>query len=253
VEFALLTMFKYIIIGGKVTKRLTIILDRHLGQDAIHAISGIVRLCLECALAHSAIDDPLVGYGLFARGQYASGFSIGAWDGYSPIVRPDPTFHNQKMNLFFRTGSKDKHGCNDTLFSIIDFIVGAAGHSTAFRQSLLDAGAPALVLAAFAEGLPILSDIMDAFIQHADALKPQSRDGEQVAESLCISVSAICTETHKLLDAIQTPALQSLLRSQMFIARRQLCRFLIDALLGESGDPHDAYAEIRVLFGEIIG
>jgi hypothetical protein len=111
---------------------------------------------------------------------------------------------------------------------------------------MLDAGALAIVLVAFVDGVPILSNVLDAFRR-----PPGDRKGKQKATS-CISLSVISTETYKLLDMIRTPAFQMLLQTQIFVKRRRMCLSLLDALLGPGGGVNDVYSELRDVFEEIL-
>jgi hypothetical protein len=145
---------------------------------------------------------------------------------------------------------------NDTALSgIIHFLTFAAQQSMTIQWSLLDAGALAIVLFAFVDGVPILSDLLDAFRHPPDDHQTKRRtflESKHSSKSSCISLSLISTEASKLLDTIQNPAFQALLQTQIFTKRRRICLSLLDVLLGSGGGMDDVYAELRGVFDKIL-
>jgi hypothetical protein len=248
---ALLTIFKYIIVGGDAVQHLTAILTRSSSLDTAHIMSEIVQLWLEYVDTRGA-DDLLVeqARSVILNGAWAQSLHV-----MDPGVHPaapllDETVYCREKSLLFSKILKKQpsiHPFNDTaLSSIIHFIIFAAKQSITLQRGLLDAGALAVVLIAFVDGVPILSNLLDTF-KHL----PSHRQSKHNVTSY-ISLSSIRTEASKLLDMIQTPAFQVLLKTRIFTKRRRICLPLLDALLGLGGGVDDEYSDLRDILKDIL-
>jgi hypothetical protein len=253
VDLALLTIFKYIVAGGNVAQHLTVVLRRSPHQDIIHIMSGVVQLWLEYAGSREPSDWALGHIGLSRDSILSSGAMP------LPVKKSIETFYDHEKDLFFakifRKQTRALPHDDTALFSIIRFLTFAAQQSMTIQWSLLDAGALAVVLIAFVDGVPMLSNLLDAFRLRPNDRQSKPRtilESNHIGTSLCISLSLISTEASKLLDTIQSPAFQALLQTHVFTKRRRICLSLLDVLLGPGGGVNDVYERLRDVFEEIL-
>lgn len=254
VNLALLTIFKYIVAGGNAVQHLTTILTRSSSLDTTRIVSEIVQLWLEYQHIRGMYDLPMEQTKLIAfdgdLGQSLLDMSHSVIAVPNPIKKIAETFSgHEKSRLFSKILRKQTSALprNDTaLFSIIHFIVFAAKQSMTIQWGLLDGGALAIILIAFVDGVPILSNLLDAFKRTLN--DPSTQD----AALSCISLASIRIEASKLLNMIQTPPFQALLQTRIFTKRRRTCLPLLDALLGPGGGVDDVYSELRDVFEEIL-
>jgi hypothetical protein len=248
---ALLTIFKYIVAGGNAAvQHLTAILTRSSSLDAAHIMSEILQLWLQYVDMREA-HELLVEQ---TRLVTFNGDWVQSLNSFDPVLHSAPLLEEtvccHKKSLFFSKILKKQpsiHPFNDTaLSSIIHFIIFAAKQSITLQRGLLDAGALAVVLIAFVDGVPILSNLLDTF-KHL----PSDRQSKHNVTSY-ISLSSIRTEASKLLDMIQTPAFQVLLKTRIFTKRRRICLPLLDALLGLGGGVDDEYSDLRDILIDIL-
>lgn len=257
-DLALLTIFKYIVTGGNATRHLTVIFRRSPSRDTTHIVAAVVQLWLEYANTREPTDlaDPTFESGfLHPPLELSQVLSVVP----NQIEKPEETFYEHEKSLLFAKILKKQSQIlprNDTaLFSIIHFLSSAAQQSMTIQWSFLDAGALAVVLIVFVDGVPILSDHLDAFRHHTDGHQPKRQTfgkSRQNALSPCISLSLISTEAAKLLDTARSPAFQVLLQTQIFTRRRRICLSLLDVLLGSGGGVDDMYTELRDIFEDIL-
>jgi hypothetical protein len=164
---ALLTIFKYIVAGGNAAvQHLTAILTRSSSLDAAHIMSEILQLWLQYVDMREA-HELLVEQ---TRLVTFNGDWVQSLNSFDPVLHSAPLLEEtvccHKKSLFFSKILKKQpsiHPFNDTaLSSIIHFIIFAAKQSITLQWGLLDADALAVVLIAFVDGVPILSNLLDA-------------------------------------------------------------------------------------------
>jgi hypothetical protein len=245
VDLSLLTILKYIVINSDVVKHLTVVLGKAPCHDVTDIASGVIQLWLEYASVREQPDESLDIPGHLS---ISADFTGGR--GLPGRVEKDETFYAHEKGLFFsKILSKQTPILprNDTALSrIVHFITAATRQSLTIQWGFLDAGALAVVLIAFMDGVPMLSDLLDAF-----RLPPNDPKSKQKAMS-CIPLSSIRTEANKIWDMTQNPAFQVLLQTQIFTKRRRMCASLLDALLGPGGGVDDVYSELRDVFDGIL-
>jgi hypothetical protein len=178
-----------------------------------------------------------------------------------PAQLLEETFYDHEKNLIFskllKRQSPHLPWNNSTLSSIIHFIAYAAQQSMIIRWGMIEAGALAVILIAFVDGVPMLSNAVDTFryprsdLQSTLGTSSESKERTRSTYT-CISVSLLGRVASDLLDAAQTPVFRALLQTEIFNQRRSTCVYLWDTLLGPRGDVDDMYTEIRDVFEQIL-
>lgn len=237
--------------GGTTARQLVTVLTRSSCDDIKYIASSIIQLWLE----YAAVRDQSVGYVHEPTGFLDTNGSLVA--SYSnvlpnPSAKVDSTFYGEEKTRLF-SGIEAKQSCilprNDrSLLKIVHFFTQAAQQSITARWGLVEAGTLSLALMAFVDGVPILSDLFDTFRRPITG--PKSK--RQEAKSRFIPLDSINSEACSLLDTIQTPAFQAVLRHEMFSKRKRMCRSLLDAILGRYGCLDDEYSEIRMVLDDIL-
>jgi hypothetical protein len=247
-----LTIFKRIVAGGSVAQYLAVVIGRASCHDIADIAFGVMQLWLEYANTRGPSDSAFEHGGFCEKFDMLGNTVITLVASMPPnqIEALDETFYgHEKSLLFSKISSKQTSTLphnNTALSNIVRFFTFAAQQSMTLQWGLLDAGALAVVLVAFVDGVPMLSDLLVAFRYPANDHRSKQKGIS------CISLSLIRTEASKLLDTIQTPAFRALLQTQIFAKRRRICLSLLDALLGSGGGVDDVYTELRNVFEEIL-
>lgn len=223
------------------------IIVRGSEEDVKRVFSGLVRLWFECIASQMKSEEDTAD-GNASGTMMGITFESQASGLPSAIVVERTVLEREKVRFFQKI-----YGINSALSAMINFTSKCAQASHIVRKAILDAGALALVLSAFAHIDYKLGGLVDTFgsTKHQGTKSPR-RDITNVGSTSAFPLATINAEASTLSVLIRNPKFQKNWPANRFANRRALCATLVDSLFGGDAEQDNQYALTRALFGKIV-